>query len=106
MVFNKLSTIQGLFLVYDIKDSYSFKSLSDLINQIKKYKDISNFPIIIIGNKIDKEDERIVSTEEGKKFAADNGFLFFETSALTGKGVKEAFDTLIQMVFEKNQNSN
>lgn len=33
-------------------------------------------------------------------------FFFFETSALTGKGVKEAFDTLIQMIFEKNQNSN
>ena len=92
---------QGLLLTYDITSSESFEDLNQWISQIKNGQDISIFPIVIVGCKFDLEDKREVSTEEGKKFAEKYNLTFFETSAITGKGVKEAFSTLIQKAYEK-----
>lgn len=93
----------GLLLTYDITSWASFEPLNKWISRIKEWQDISEFPIIIVGCKVDLEDKREVSTEEGQKFAAEYKFPFFETSALTGKGVKEAFSTLIQKMYDRNK---
>ena len=47
--------------------------------------------MVLIGNKVDLEDNRQVSYEEGSVFAEKNGMLFFETSAKTGKNIEEIF---------------
>ena len=94
---------QGLLLTYDITSRASFEPLNKWISRIKEWQDISEFPIIIVGCKVDLEDKREVSTEEGQKFAAEYNFPFFETSALTGKGVKEVFSTLIQKMYDRNK---
>lgn len=57
--------------------------------------------VILVGNKIDLEDQRDVSTEEGKKFAAENGFIFVETSAKTAENVEDAFIQTARAVFGK-----
>ena len=97
------NSTQGFILLYDITDRSTFEDLDKWISLIKNYKDISQFPIVIVGNKIDLEDKRKVSTEEGRKFALSHNLLFLETSALTGKGLKEAFSILINKVYEKNK---
>ena len=50
-----------------------------------------NILICLIGNKIDLEDKRQISYEDGKKFAEENGMLFFETSAKEGNNIQEIF---------------
>lgn len=50
--------------------------------------------IAVVGNKCDLESERVVSEEEGRKFAEERGFLFLETSARTGKHINELFSML------------
>lgn len=47
--------------------------------------------IMLIGNKSDMEDRRVVSYDEGASFAADNGLIFLETSAKTASNVEQAF---------------
>ena len=48
--------------------------------------------IMLIGNKTDlASTQREVSEEEGKKFAADHGLHFIETSAKTASNVEQAF---------------
>merc|ERR1712139_406758 len=47
---------------------------------------------ILVGNKCDAEAERQVSTEEGKKKAAELGVKFVETSAKINTAVGEAFE--------------
>ena len=106
MVISAVKNAQGLLFTYDITSRRTFKDLNQWIRQIKDYQDISEFPIIIVGCKLDLEDKREVSTEEGHTFAAKYKCPFFETSARTGKGVKEAFSALIQKVYEKNKNKN
>ena len=106
MVISAVKNVQGLLFTYDITMRSTFEDLNQWIRQINDYQDISEFPIIIVGCKVDLEDKREVSTEEGHTFAAKYKCPFFETSARTGKGVKEAFSALIQKVYEKNKNKN
>jgi Ras-related protein Rab-2A len=47
--------------------------------------------IMLIGNKSDLDQRRQVSTEEGERFAKENGLIFMETSAKTAVNVEEAF---------------
>ena len=81
--------VDGVMLVYDITRRPTFENILSWINRVKEFKE--NFPIMIIGNKIDKEDERQVTCEEGKILADEHKLKFFETSALNGVNVEEAF---------------
>ena len=56
---------------------------------------------MLLGSKCDLEDEREVSTERGQMLAAEHGIKFFETSALTGLNVEEAFLTLTRDILDK-----
>ena len=46
---------------------------------------------MLIGNKADLDSRRQVSTEEGERFAKENGLIFLETSAKTSFNVEQAF---------------
>ena len=98
MTLSVIKNIQGLLLTYDIASRSSFEDLNERIKQINDCYDISGLPIIVVGCKLDLEKKRRVSTEEGQQFAEELKCPFFEVSARTGKGVKEAFSALIQKV--------
>ena len=78
------------FIVYDITSRKTFDNVIIWLKECKDmcYKDIL---IILVGNKCDLEGRRVVSTEEGQKFADDNQLLFFETSAKDGNNIQEIF---------------
>ena len=79
------------FIIYDITNKKSFANVASWLNECKEmcYKDIL---ICLVGNKTDLENKRVVSKEEGQKFADDNGLLFFETSAQNGSNIEELFN--------------
>jgi Ras-related protein Rab-2A len=56
--------------------------------------------IMLIGNKCDLDARRQVSTEEGQKFAKENGLIFMETSAKTSFNVEEAFLQTSTLIYE------
>jgi small GTP-binding protein len=103
MAFNFLKNIQGILLIYDLTDKSSFLSIDKWISNLENNLDMKNVPIILVGNKNDKEDERKVSYEEGLKYAQKYNFQFFEMSAKSGENVKEAFLTLIHLYYDKNK---
>jgi hypothetical protein len=53
---------------------------------------------MIVGNKIDRNEERAVSRAEGVALARSHGCLFLECSALNRSGVQQAFSELVQRV--------
>jgi hypothetical protein len=53
---------------------------------------------VLLGNKVDKEFSRQVTTEEGKAFAERMGTLFVECSAKTKVGVQDTFRELVEKV--------
>ena len=91
---------QGFLLVYDITSRASFKNIDKWLNGIKENMNMNYVSLALIGNKIDLESSREVTFEEGKQFAIQNNCLFIETSAKTGKGIKESFFTLFEQILE------
>jgi len=63
-------------------------------------KDVDSVPCVIVGNKCDLEQDRVVTKETGTKFAMDVGCLFLETSALTNTNVKEIFEGLVRECYK------
>lgn len=57
------------------------------MTQIKTYS-WDNAQVILVGNKCDMEDERVISFERGKQLADQLGVEFFETSAKENVNVK------------------
>lgn len=49
---------------------------------------------ILIGNKTDETNKRVITEEQGRALADELGMLFMETSAKTNEGVIEAFHTV------------
>ncbi len=105
---NYFRNAEGVVLAYDVTNSESFENLKFWINSIKSNLGEKNIfiPIIIIGNKIDMEDMRDITKEDASKFAKENNYKYFETSAKTGEGVDEAIRDLVNQVLansDKNE---
>ena len=56
--------------------------------------------LIILANKNDLKDIRQVTEDEIEEFKNKNGFQIIETSALTGEGIIEAFEKMIDLITE------
>ena len=83
----------GILLLYDVTDKDSFKNLNNWLIEIEKNAN-KNVLKILIGNKTDLEDKRVISYNQGKEFADNYGLKFIETSAKKNLNVNEAFETL------------
>ena len=55
---------------------------------------------VLVGNKCDKEGERMVSKEEGQKCARKYQMMFIEASAKTKEGVHVAFEELVEKIIQ------
>ena len=89
-------------LVYAVNDRASFDNISRLHSDIQRYKDNSNFPCILCGNKIDLPDHQ-VSEEEGKELAQNLNAIFMQTSAKTGYNVSEIMTKAVQEYLKLNK---
>ncbi len=93
---------EGFFVIYDTTDKESFDRVNDWIEEIQQY-DTKNSIFVLVGNKIDLEDERVISKEKGDKKAKDLGVYFYETSAKTGRNVNDLFYYLGEKIVEKRK---
>jgi len=94
----------GFILMYDVTNEESFNAVQDWCTQIKTYS-WDNAQVVLVGNKNDLEDERIVSFERGKQLADQLGLEFFETSAKENINVKSVFERLVDIICDKMSES-
>ena len=88
----------GVLLIYDIGSRKSFERIDFWLKELKENNRIDELFICLVGNKVDLEDKRVVSTDEGQDYAAQNSLLFMETSAKSGEGVEEIFKKTAQEI--------
>ena len=94
---------KGALVVYDITDKASFDKVEQLVVDLKNGGDI-NIYIILVGNKKDLENGRVITTEEGESLAKKLKLGFCEVSAKTGDGIENAFQNLINEVYRISKN--
>ncbi|OLS25358.1 MAG: GTPase KRas precursor [Candidatus Heimdallarchaeota archaeon LC_3] len=105
---------RGIFLVYDVTNYDSFINIENWILNISKYLKLGRLPILLIGNKVDSRIKSAIQVgrEEGEEAAkkmsetyTDGSWTIplIETSALTGKNVKLAFEEMTKMTIQLNK---
>ncbi|KAI5966889.1 RSR1 [Candida pseudojiufengensis] len=93
---------KGFLLVYSVTDENSLKELLALREQVLRIKDSDNVPMVLIGNKCDLDEDRVLSIEDGVKVSQDWGLVpFYETSAMYKTNVDEAFIDVVRQIMRK-----
>ena len=99
MTYSYYRGCHAILIVYDVTDKKSFQNVTTWVECIDKFAK-SNVLRILVGNKTDLEDKRVISTEEGKKLAESNGLKFYEISALKITGLYEMFEDIAKEYVE------
>lgn len=80
----------GIIVVYDCTDQKSFDNLTTWLGEIKKYASES-VNIILVGNKNDLTDKKVIGTDAALQFATENKLELLEASAKDSTNVEAAF---------------
>lgn len=96
-----LTDSEGFVLVYSITDRRTFKRVKDFHDDIRWAKSdatpSTNVPIILVGNKSDRYEERDVAIAEGASLAQElNCIGYVESSAKTYTNVQEVFYDVVR----------
>jgi Rab family protein len=98
----------GALLVYDITNEKSFQAVKRWMEELRDHAE-PDIVIMLVGNKIDLCDRnpeaRKIPRDVGEKFAKEHGLMFHETSAITIVKVKEAFEELLQNIYNTKAQS-
>jgi Ras-related protein Rab-1A len=90
----------GIIVVFDVTNKDSFLNVGNWMNEITKYASES-VNKLLIGNKTDLADRRVVSFEEAKELADTLGVHYIETSAKNATGVEESFTKMTASIKSK-----
>ncbi|KAJ8926852.1 hypothetical protein NQ314_020703 [Rhamnusium bicolor] len=93
---------QGFVLVYSITAQSTFNDLQDLREQILRVKDTDDVPMVLVGNKCDLEEERVVGKEQGISLSRQFSCAFMETSAKAKINVSDIFYDLVRQINKKS----
>jgi len=92
-----LSNAETGILVYDVTNRKSFENIQNWYDETKNAS--PSISLILVGNKIDLENERVVTPQEGEDLSLKLGLSYIETSAKTGENINDAFKMLaLQMI--------
>lgn len=91
----------GALLLYDISRRNSFDHLVDWLFEVRRHIEPSKAVYQVVACKTDVEDEREITTEEGKAFADFYNINFIETSAKSRHNVDMAFKMIAENIYDK-----
>ena len=101
IISNYYKDICGVLLVYDITNRRSFNNLEYWLAEVRRFsvcKDHKH-PILLIGTKVDLQERRRVSVDEGREFADAHGLFFVETNALNPTTLDNVMDTYLTSIY-------
>ena len=90
----------GVIVTFDVTNQLSFNNVKTWLESIYQHAD-PNIVKVMVGNKIDLEDERKVPIEEAQALAQSHKMMYFETSAKLNKNIDELIQHLMEQVYDK-----
>jgi len=94
----------GVALVFSLNDMSTYENCSTWLDEIGE--NCEGAFILLIGNKSDLEEERVVPKVEAMEYAESHGILYIETSAMDNTNVAEAFDLLVAEIMRGAKKKN
>ncbi|KAF0554651.1 ras-domain-containing protein [Gigaspora margarita] len=91
--------IMGIALVYDVTNERSFINIIKWLNLVEKQAS-EGVNKILIGNKCDRDEKRVIAKEQGQALANEFGIKFLEVSAKANINVEEAFFSLTGFIIK------
>jgi Ras-related protein Rap-1A/Ras-related protein Rap-1B len=88
----------GFVLAYSIIAQSTFNDIPDLHQLIVRVKDTDKVPMVLVGNKCDLTDQRVITSEQGEALAQKFGCRFIEASAMTKINVDQIFQDLVRQI--------
>jgi len=95
---------QGFALVFSIIAQSTFNDLPDLRDQILRVKDTETIPMVLVGNKCDLKDQRVITIEQGENLAKKFNCTFMEASAKDKIHVDDIFHDLVRQIKKSQGN--
>ncbi|OQS55866.1 RAB5B [Ecytonucleospora hepatopenaei] len=92
-------------IVYDVTSNESFEQAKKWVTDLTNEKP-ENFLKVLVANKIDLNENAIVTEEMGKEYAKSKNILFFQTSAKTGENIKELFTKIANILPKEEAKAN
>ncbi|KAM9982490.1 hypothetical protein ACTFIZ_007007 [Dictyostelium cf. discoideum] len=80
----------GIIVVYDVTDHVSFNNVKQWMQEIQRYA-CDSVTRLLVGNKCDLIEKKIVDTSTAREYADSVGIPFLETSAKSSANVEQAF---------------
>ena len=99
---NLFLKVLGALVFYDITNENSFNNLKEWVKSIKEECG-GHMQMIIIGNKNDLEDKRVVKKDVAEAYAREQKIDYMETSSKTGENVQEAIISLCEKILKSEE---
>ncbi|KAG2195085.1 hypothetical protein INT46_002648 [Mucor plumbeus] len=90
----------GIIVVYDVTDADSFNNVKQWMQEIDRYA-AEGVNKLLVGNKSDLTDKKVVEYTEAKEFADSITIPFLETSAKDSTNVEQAFLTMAKQIKDR-----
>ena len=97
----------AFLVVFSVTDRSSFDEVRSFVDTIRRlHEDEERFSAVLVGNKIDLEDARTVTTKEGEALAMELGLpAYVETTAKEFDSTEAAFKQLLTQVNDKRESA-
>lgn len=89
---------EGFLLVFALNDRGSYHEVQKFHTQILRVKDRDDFPMVLVGNKVDLEQQRVIPRDDAQAFASENRIHYMEASAKNRYNVDESFLELVRII--------
>jgi len=91
----------GVIVVYDVTSADSFANVKRWLHEIEQNCEVVTR--LLVGNKNDDPDRKVVLTEDARRFADQMGIQLFETSAMENVNVEEMFRAVTKLVLRSKR---
>eukprot|EP01121_Diplochlamys_sp_Union-15-3_P012356 TRINITY_DN368_c0_g1_i1.p1 TRINITY_DN368_c0_g1~~TRINITY_DN368_c0_g1_i1.p1 ORF type:complete len:122 (+),score=16.83 TRINITY_DN368_c0_g1_i1:278-643(+) len=86
-------------LVYDITNATSYQELKHWYQELKEKE--PDCTVFIVGNKLDLQEKRVITSHDAEKFATERRCEYSETSSKTNQGIEAIRQKIVDGLIKK-----